>query len=49
MAARMDCAVKTVMAGKKANTTQKTTRPASVLIRPAAYLIVINIIPKKSR
>jgi hypothetical protein len=49
MAARMDCAVNIVMAGKKANTTQKITRTASALIRLVPNPIVINIIPKKNR
>jgi hypothetical protein len=49
MAARMDCAANTVMAEKKANTTQKISEPAAALTRPVPNPIVINIILLKKR
>jgi len=49
MAARMDCAANTVMAGKKANTTQKISGPAAALTRPVPNPIVTNIILLKKR
>jgi len=44
MAARMDCAVNTVIAVKKANTTQIISGPTAALSKPVPNLIVTNII-----